>query len=289
MSDFDSSLPVRTQTPGDIQTKISDGTTPTQYLAVDSTGRVTVKLDDGAGNAITSQVNGAQRALDIGINVAGTQIDPRQIRSLVFASDKADVSGSVVALDSATLTALENITVQNGAGASAVNIQDGGNSITVDANNLDIRDLAAATDTVSAWLKDATGNAFSTVNPLPVTITQDNAGTEINDYATSVALAAAASANHDYTVTALKTLLLTQVESSGSGKIKVEVKVETGVGSNTFSTKFVQFNSTADPNTTLVLKSPISVAAGVRVRVTITNRDLFPMDVYSTVSGNEVP
>ncbi len=37
-----------------------------------------------------------------------------------------------VALDVATLAALESITVQNGAGAAAVNIQDGGNSITVD-------------------------------------------------------------------------------------------------------------------------------------------------------------
>jgi hypothetical protein len=37
-----------------------------------------------------------------------------------------------VELGATTLTALENITVQNGAGAAAVNIQDGGNSITVD-------------------------------------------------------------------------------------------------------------------------------------------------------------
>lgn len=37
-----------------------------------------------------------------------------------------------VALDAGTLTALESITVQNGAGAAAVNVQDGGNSLTVD-------------------------------------------------------------------------------------------------------------------------------------------------------------
>lgn len=43
------------------------------------------------------------------------------------------VAGTV-ALDTPTLTALENITVQNGAGAAAVNIQDGGNSITVDGS-----------------------------------------------------------------------------------------------------------------------------------------------------------
>jgi hypothetical protein len=37
-----------------------------------------------------------------------------------------------VSLSAGTLTALENITVQNPGGASSVNIQDGGNSITVD-------------------------------------------------------------------------------------------------------------------------------------------------------------
>lgn len=41
------------------------------------------------------------------------------------------VTGTVD-LSSASLAALESITVQNGAGASSVNIQDGGNSITVD-------------------------------------------------------------------------------------------------------------------------------------------------------------
>lgn len=86
MSDFNSSLPTRTQTNGDVVVQVVDGTTISQKLAVDSTGRVTVKLDDAAGNAITSQVNGAQRAIDVGINVSGVQIDPRQIRALT-ASD----------------------------------------------------------------------------------------------------------------------------------------------------------------------------------------------------------
>jgi hypothetical protein len=40
------------------------------------------KLQDGSGNNITSQVSGSQRALDVGINVAGVQVDPRAIRAL---------------------------------------------------------------------------------------------------------------------------------------------------------------------------------------------------------------
>lgn len=35
------------------------------------------RLQDGSGNAITSQTSGAQRALDVGIDVAGVQVDPR--------------------------------------------------------------------------------------------------------------------------------------------------------------------------------------------------------------------
>lgn len=82
MSDFNSSLPVRTQSNGDVVAFLADGTINTQLLAIDSSGRVTVKLDDGAGNSITSQANGGQQALDVGINVSGVQIDPRQIRAL---------------------------------------------------------------------------------------------------------------------------------------------------------------------------------------------------------------
>lgn len=85
MSDFNSSLPVRTQTNGDVAVKVVDGTTVSQALAIDASGRVTIKLDDGSGNAITSQANGIQRALDVGINVLGVQIDPRQIRALTSA------------------------------------------------------------------------------------------------------------------------------------------------------------------------------------------------------------
>lgn len=45
-------------------------------------GNWSVRGQDGAGNSLTSQVNGTQRALDVGIDVAGVQVDPRQIRAL---------------------------------------------------------------------------------------------------------------------------------------------------------------------------------------------------------------
>lgn len=85
MADFDSSLPIRTENDGDVVVKVVDGTTPSQALNVDAAGAVKAKLLDGAGTAVTSQANGSQQALDVGINVAGVQVDPRDVRALTNA------------------------------------------------------------------------------------------------------------------------------------------------------------------------------------------------------------
>ncbi len=115
-----------------------------------------------------------------------------------------DNGGSVtvdgtVELGATTLSALESITVQNGAGGAAVNIQDGGNSITVDgtvaisgtvavtqstspwvvsATDLDIRDLVFATDKVdvsgSAITTTEGGYATWSVTALSVTTTESS-------------------------------------------------------------------------------------------------------------------
>lgn len=412
MADFDSSLPVRTQTNGDVAVKVVDGTIVSQQMTVNADGSVnvtdnggsltvdqgtspwvvgdgggsltvdatnldirdlvfatdkvdvsnsTVALDsatlaalesitvqNGAGAAaVNIQDGGNSITVDGTLTVTATDLDIRDldatqdnvaisdgtdtlainadgslnavvtatdldIRNLVFATDKVDVTGSTVALDAGTLAALESITVQNGAGAAAVNIQDGGNSITVDgtvtvnqgtspwvigdgggsitvdATDLDIRDLTHVSDSV----KIGDGTDFLAINTdgsINVNISSDVAGTEVNNYSTATALAAAASSNHDYTVTAAKTLLFGQVEAAASGKLKIEVQVESGVGTGTFATRFVQFNSTANPNCHIEITSPISVAAGVRVRIIRTNLDLLPQNVYSTISGQEVP
>jgi hypothetical protein len=90
---------------------------------------------------------------DGSINVVTTATD-LDIRDLDSASDSvaAVQSGTwEVALDAATLAALETVTVT--------------------ATDLDIRDLAAATDSVSAWLSDGAGNTIgSTAGALDVNI-----------------------------------------------------------------------------------------------------------------------
>lgn len=330
MSDYNSSLPVRTETAGDVIVKLADATVTSQQLAINADGSVNI-TDNGGSLTVDGTVavtatdfdirdlsaaqdnvaisdgtdtleingdgsinitdNGGSITVDGTVTVTATDLD---IRNLVFATDKVDVSGSSVALDAGTLAALESITVQNPSGAGAVNIQDGGNSITVDgsvtvtATDLDIRDLSHTQDSV----KIGDGTDFLAVNTdgsINVVIADATPGTPINSYNTSAALAAAGSNNHDYTVTAAKTLYLNQIEATASGKAKIEVQIETAVASGTFNTRFVEFNSTATPNMQIHLDNPIAVAAGVRVRVIRTNKDNQSQDVYSTICGYELP
>ena len=59
-----------------------------------------------------------------------------------------------------------------------------GSSVTVSATNLDIRDLAAATDSVSAWTKDGAGNAItSTTGFLDVNIASSTGTFTVTDAA----------------------------------------------------------------------------------------------------------
>lgn len=260
MSDFNSSLPIRTENAGDAIVKIADASIPSQQLTVNADGSVNV-TDNGAS-----------------LTVDAINLD---IRDLVFATDKADVSGSVITLDAPTLAALESITVQNGAGVAAVNIQDGGNSITVDSIDLDIRDLTHVSDSVKVG--DGTDLlAVNTDGSINVVV-QEDVGTEIVDYDTAAAVAAGASSNHDEVFATASKLF--QVLASASGKLKVEVQVETGSATGVFNTIAVQFNSTANPNINITLAKYAAIPLGARVRLIRTNTDNQSQDLYSTIVG----
>ena len=98
-------------------------------LDSDSVGAFVRAGDDGT---LIGHVSDALKVNFSNTSLAVTATD-LDIRDLVFATDKVDVSGSEVSLDATTLAALENITVS--------------------ATDLDIRDLAFATDKV-----DVTGS-----------------------------------------------------------------------------------------------------------------------------------
>ena len=109
-----------------------------------------IQIKDADGDALAIDASGKISAI-----VEATNLD---IRDLAFATDKVDVTGSEVSLDSATLAALETITVNQG--TSPWVIGDGGGSITVDAADLDIRDLSHSQDSV----KIGDGTDFLAIN-----------------------------------------------------------------------------------------------------------------------------
>lgn len=211
---------------------------------------------------------------------------------------RTEAAGDVVVkVADATLTSQQLAVNADG----SVNVTDNGGSLTVDANNLDIRDLAFATDkvdvsgsavTVSATdldirdlshtqdsVKVGDGADFLAVNAdgsINVVITDSTPGTPINDYDTSAAIAGGASDNHTYTSTG--NFYLTQIEASASGKMKIEVQVNS-------VTKFVKFNSSSEPNMSITLSQPILATTGQTVVIIRTNRDNQAQDVYSTISG----
>lgn len=302
MSDYNSSIPARTESPGDIQVKVVDGTITSRQLTVNADGSINI-----TDNSTSLTVD----AVDL------------DIRNLVFATDKVDASGSTVALDGTTLAALESITVQNGAGAAAVNIQDGGNTITVDGTvelgattlaaleTITVSNLPTTVDTnygtvgastirSAAQLGNATGAAdfnngaigaqtlrtaanlavaganVTSANPVPVTIIDASPGTAISDYNTAAALAAAATSTHTYT--SVGNFNLNHIWASASGKLKIVITVNA-------VTKFVGFNSTANPNIPIDIPNTLLATSGQTVTIARTNLDNQAMDVYSTISG----
>lgn len=257
MSDQATSLPVRTETAGDIDINVSDATTPSQKLKVNADGSIDTNFATGSKIIVTDGTD------DLEVNADGS------INATI-----SDGGGSITVdgtVDVGTLTSITN----------DVNIADGGNSITVDAVDLDIRNLNATDDKVQAHLFDETGTAYGPTNPLSVEMVSDQSGDEICDYNTTAAVAKNASTNHDYVVTAAKTFLAESVWASASGKIKVQV-LSNG------SVIFVGFNSTANPNIDIPIKKICKTAASQTVRITITNLDNQAQDVYSTLTGLEV-
>lgn len=303
MSDYNSSLPVRTQTAGDVIIKVADATVTSQQLKVNSDGTVdlgsttlaalesiTVQNPSGA-SAVNIQDGGNSITVDGTVDLGATTLAALESITVQNPAGASAVNiqdgGNSITVDGTvelgvtTLAALESITVQNPAGASAVNIQDGGNSITVDATALDIRSLTHVSDSVK--IGDGVDLlAVNTDGSINVVLLSDVQGTEICNYTTSSAVATAASVNHDYTVTALKTFTTEEVVVAGSGKIKVQVLFNAVV-------KFTAFNSTSYPTIIIPILRLMKATAGQVVRITITNLDNQAQDVYSTLLGEETP
>ena len=176
-----------------------------------------------------------------------------------------------------TVTTLTGIT-------NDVNIADGGNSITVDAVDLDIRALDHVTIGDSVRIGDGVEtlavNADGSIN----VVIGGSAGTKVHDYATATP-GAGASANNDYTVVGT-TFELSRVEWSGSGKMKVEVQVGPVAGLVTKAVGFTEKDTKDYIEFNPVLVVPVTGTG--TVRVIMTNRQGAATDVYSTIMGTDI-
>jgi hypothetical protein len=101
------------------------------------------------------------------IIVTATDLD---IRNLVFATDKVDASGTTLGSNSGV--DIGDVTINNASAGSAVNIQDGGNSITVDGT-ITVTDGAGALNVIvdSGTVTANQGTPNTTANRWPVQVT----------------------------------------------------------------------------------------------------------------------
>jgi len=293
--DINSALPVKTNSAGDVISKIADANTPAQQLKVNVDGSIDVNADLVSGAQVqitdgtdTLQITGAGEAtvsitqpLPAGTNNIGdvdvlslpADVD---IRNLVFATDQVDVSGSSVEVTdgggSITVDATD-LDIRALTSADVVTAEQGTSPWVVSATDLDIRDLSASTDSIAAHLLDEAGNAFTSGNPLPVEFFETK--TETVNYNTAAAVAANGTSNH--TFAAPSGFKLFDVHVSGSGRMKAELQIDS-------VTVAVGFNSTANPMIKFEFLNGLN-ASGVDVTIIRTNLENQAKDLYSTISG----
>ena len=137
-------------------------------------------------------------------------------------------------------------------------------------------------------MHDEAGAAYSEDNPLPVTqVGIGDAAPQVHDFQRTDDVVRNATTDHIYTVTAGKILHLLEWKIIGSGKIKGELFIETGVATDTYTLVDVDFNSTSSPSEITEYMKEFEVAAGVRVKITLTNRDWCTFDIFSFINGYE--
>lgn len=182
--------------------------------------------------------------------------------------------------------------------------------VLAEATDLDIRDLVAATDSVSAHLKDGAGTAItsttvgakqaldvalkdengnalgSAMYPLATAVSPNGIGDGVYQREVEASVAQNATGVNTYTVPAGKVGFLKGIKASASGKLKAFV--EYSLDGVAFLPLYDAFNSTATPNVELTPNAELMIPAGGKVKVTLTNKDLLAQDLYSTIEVVEV-
>lgn len=249
MSDIKSMLPVRSAQDPDqrVQVKVVDSLNPTQQVQVDVARNLHVKV----------------HATDAG----GTD---RILRS----SEEGNIviDGEYDGTNNSTPSSAGLIAAERSAAPGMADMVKRVTAIS-----------SGTTHALDISLHDESGDAYTYDNPLSVTLVE-SPGEEVQDYSESANdVAVGATEVHEYIVPAGKVLKLDQVLASGSGRLKV--LIEQSQDGSIFLKIATRFNSTAEPNCDTDLRRIVSVPAGGKIRVTITNLDEDPFTTYSTVVG----
>jgi hypothetical protein len=254
MADQDTSLPVRSQ---------ADGTDE----------RVHVKIVDGT---TTPAVNQTQVDDDNNLHVELHGNDPGGADKVVRTSEGGALTpdGVYVVLNNTKPGNIGLIATTRAIAADSIQTE----RLTSIAGTGNVRALDVS-------MHDEAGVAYSVTNPLPVFVSETEGGAPIHKFHPSAAdVAVGGTETYDYTVTLGKTMKFSQFLASASGKIKAELWVDLGTG---LTLQAVYFNSAANPNIETAWNVPFTVAAGLKVRFILTNRDNNPMPVYGTLVGVE--
>lgn len=204
--------------------------------------------------------------------------DEFKIKIVDFSSGEIATAGLKIEADGSVNT---NTKITDGTNDLVVNA-DGSLNAVVTASDLDIRDLTAASDSVS--IKNGANtlavNADGSINTgIP--------GVEVLDYGSSTAVAANASANFDYLVTNTKVFKNAVVTVGARGAVKVEIGTSAD-GGTTFDVKKTVFQLPADNKTIECPGLKLTGDGTAIVRVKVTNNDKAASDIYCTIEAREV-
>lgn len=249
MSDYPSSLPVRTEADADerLQSKIVDYTSPANGLTVDSDGNAHTEVHG----------NRADDAADVALLLSETgRVNPDGVYEADDNSKPAHV-GMIGHTRSATPSDSDQVK----------------------------RVTAVSNDTVHALdvaIHDASGAPFSASNPFPVQ-PLPLSGVRVHDYKGGE-IVKDATDNHDITV-ATSALNVYKILFAASGRGRYVVQVDPD-GVTGFATVAVGYTSTSKQIDEIDFNGvPLQIAVGGIIRVARTNQDKSAMDMHSTIVG----
>ena len=285
MAEYDSALPIRgdeidgaavNANRGGVLVQGSDGSNY-QDIAVNSSGHVLVDIQDSElvvnieGDYVDDSafVIGTDRLIAVGGVATSDAVDAGDVgafamtvnRELLTSDDLVSVAGTAVDVNAGNVSA-GTLRVVLASDQPVVSIDDNGGSLTVDAVNLDIRDLTHVSDSVQ--IGDGTDllavNSDGSINVVVA------GGTPVNDFATAVIVKDTPATVNSYSPSAGTDHIL-RIDVSGSGFMKVDIKFGT---TSSEASILVAFNSTANPNVSFELRD-LDILSTETILVECTN------------------